>query len=206
MTRTLVTLLAVFATSSTALALDSGFGAIQVLSGASTSVEYTQNQGDLASNDTIWAFYESPCQDLPDDLEVDLHADEHGEGRYSDSGAFGGQPFPATTGIILKGTPAQCVMLHHESAGTSTDVRGGVDFDNDVLGIITSGALLDRSDDICGDGAMAYPTGVVNRGMEDDDVVQLELYPLNTAEPATVAVNFSATQPGDQIRIIKSCD
>jgi hypothetical protein len=171
--------------------------------------------GDTEDNEHIRAFHETGCEPLPYDVEVNLDPQVHDSDYiYNEDGTmpeagdpawWQNRPFPATS-VIPKDTPVVCILMHYDSDGVErADTQGGIRLDNDILGIITTTDLLERSDDACM-AAIPYPAHVADggspyRGIEDDDGVQFRHLP----QFDVVNVRLEVGNPGDQVRILKAC-
>lgn len=142
--------------------------------------------GQNTSNTEILAFDEQQCITLDELLPV--NAAEDGE-----------VPFPLVNFPIAAGSVVSCHFLHFDPSGTAS-VGGSATFDADILGVIVSDPLLDASDSVCGLPGTAYPTGTSARGAEQPgDVVFID------SATRTVRVDWTASNPGDQIRVITRC-
>lgn len=143
--------------------------------------------GQTTSNTDILAFDERQCITLEKLLPVNATQD-------------GTVPFPLVNFPIAAGTEVSCHFLHFDPE-TTASANGSVTFDADILGVIVSDPDLDASDSVCGVSGTIYPTGVGARGAEQPgDVVNIDL------GTRTVRVDWTASDPGDQIRVITRCD
>ena len=78
--------------------------------------------------------------------------------------------------------------------GPTTRLTGTVDFDSDVIGIITSTGLLAASDFLANTGVTYLNPGM--RGLENgNDTVFI-------SGPRQISIDFMASSPGDYIRVI----
>jgi hypothetical protein len=178
--------------------------------------------GDTEDNTKIRAFHETGCILLPYALEVDLdpqldapdviYNNNGSIPNSNDPGWWVGDSFPDqypghTYSTIPASTPVVCILLHMDSInGVYAEATGGVRLDNDVLGIITSTTLLEDSDGACAAPGVDYPAhrsagGYPYRGMDGEDGVQFRHFP----DHDEVNVRFKVTNPGDHVRILKSC-
>lgn len=141
---------------------------------------------DYVSDTEIRAFDEQQCITLADMLVVDSSQD-------------GPVPTPPISIPIAAGTEVSCHFLHFDPS-FSTTAAGTVTFDADILGVIVYDQTLDASDSVCGLPATSYPTGTSARGAEQpgDSVIIDPNY-------RTVHVDWAASYPGDQIRVITRC-
>ncbi len=142
--------------------------------------------GMNTSNDRILAFNEQQCVTLDRLMSVNGALD--GEVPYP----FVGFPIPA-------GTDISCHFLHFDPSGAA-NASGTVTFDSDILGVIVTDPDLDASDSVCGLPGTAYPTSVTDRGAElPGDSASIDL------GTRTVTVDLTASNPGDQLRVITRC-
>ncbi|MEM1203654.1 MAG: hypothetical protein AAGN66_10535 [Acidobacteriota bacterium] len=142
--------------------------------------------GANTSNTQIQAFDERQCITLDRLLPVDAIND-------------GTIPQPPVNFPIAAGTRVSCHFLHFDPNG-SVGLGGDITFDSDIVGVIVADPTLDASDDVCGLPGTAYPTGTPVRGAEQPgDVVSIDL------ATRTVRVNWFASDPGDQMRVITEC-
>ena len=147
----------------------------------------------LTSNTEIFLFPERQNLVLSSDLLVDITS----PGTYV---------APVTAGAISAGTTINSFFLHFDTvASTSAEISpppvSSVTFMNPILGIIVFDATLDASDPIAGLGAVAYPTGLTNRGLElgapNFDQVTL------SADLRTLTIDrLRVSTVHDQIRVI----
>ncbi len=178
--------------------------------------------GDTEDNTRIRAFHETGCIQLPYALEVDLdpqldapdviYNNNGSIPNSNDPGWWVGDSFPDqypghTYSSIPASTPVVCILLHMDSInGVYAEATGGVRLDSDVLGIITSTALLEDSDGACAAPGVDYPAhrsagGLPHRGMDGEDGVQFRHF----TDHDEVNVRLKVRNPGDQVRILKSC-
>ena len=94
-------------------------------------------------------------------------------------------------GTIAAGTTVASHYIFFDPLQTSS-VIGTVDFDSDVLGIITSTGLLAASDFLVNTG-VSYENPTL-RGLEAGDTVSFS--------GQQISLNFTASSPGDYIRVI----
>jgi hypothetical protein len=94
-------------------------------------------------------------------------------------------------GTIAAGTTVASHYIFFDPRDT-TRVIGTVDFDSDVLGIITSTGLLQASDFLVNTGVNYLNPGL--RGLEAGDVVSFS--------GQQISLDFTASNPGDYIRVI----
>ncbi len=73
------------------------------------------------------------------------------------------------------------------------NILGTVDFDSDILGIITDSQLLNASDSLANTGVTYLNPGL--RGLEPGDVATI-------SGTRRMSINFSASSPGDYVRVI----
>lgn len=103
---------------------------------------------------------------------------------------------PLQTNIGLDPIPAGTVVASHYvffDPGPSQRVIGTVDFDADILAIITATGTLQASDFLANTGVNYLNPGL--RGLEAGDVVTI-------TGPRQIRVDFTASNPGDYIRVI----
>lgn len=94
-------------------------------------------------------------------------------------------------GTIAAGTTVASHYIFFDPLNASSIV-GTVDFDSDVLGIMTSTGLLSASDFLVNTGVNYLNPGL--RGLEQGDTVSFS--------GQQISLNFSASSPGDYIRVI----
>lgn len=143
-------------------------------------------EGQLESDLTITVFAERKLLPLASDLTVDIIAD----------GTYG---TPLSPGVIPQGTIVNSYLVHADTVANGNPtvlLRGGVRFNEEILGLIITDSALDVSDDKLGYSGTIYPTGLNFRG-------------LNTAVADTVELNGSDVRfvlpvngVTDQIRIV----
>lgn len=142
--------------------------------------------GQNTSNTDILAFDEQQCITLDRTLSVNAIND-------------GEVPFPPVAFPIAAGTEVSCHFLHFDPSGTAA-AGGMATFDADILGVIVTDPDLDASDSVCGLPGTSYPTGTSARGAEQPgDVVIID------HSTRTVRVDWAASNPGDQMRVITEC-
>lgn len=141
--------------------------------------------GAYTSNTEIRAFNERQCITLTNMMTVDSR----------DPGPVTSPPISIP---IAAGTQVSCHFLHFDPTGTAS-ASGQVTFDAPILGVIVYDSSLDASDPVCGLPGTSYPTGTPSRGAEQPgDVVSI-------TSPNIVDVDWTASNPGDQIRVITEC-
>ena len=96
-------------------------------------------------------------------------------------------------GTIAAGTQVASHYIFFDPVSGS--VIGTVDFDADVLGIITSSGLLLASDGLANTGVTYLNPGL--RGLEAGDFATI-----TAGNQRQISVNFTASSPGDYIRVI----
>lgn len=119
------------------------------------------------------------------------------EGQNITLGAGGLSVNQSSTGsnLLAAGT---IVASHYVffDPGPSTRQQGYVDFDADILGVITSTSLLAASDSLLNNNVTYLsPTA---RGLESNDSVSIG----GTSEGNRLYVNWQASTPGDFVRVL----
>jgi hypothetical protein len=100
-------------------------------------------------------------------------------------------------GTISAGTDVNSYFVLFDSGGKSvTYPTVTLTFSTEILGVIFSDSLLNKSDLLLGDPGTTYPTGVGNRGQESGDSTAI------SASGLTITLNDTTSYPGDDIRII----
>lgn len=156
--------------------IDGWFGAaLKIAPPASVAVNMSQ------SNVSLQAFDERQCFPVP------------GGGILTDQG-----PIPP-------GTLVSSHMVHADpTPGNALLLTGRVHFNHDILGVISTTALLDGSDVVCGNPGTIYPTGVEpNRGFEAPP--QLDDYAVLAPRMLRVRMDVPVNSYSDQIRVITRC-
>lgn len=103
---------------------------------------------------------------------------------------------PLQTNIGLDPIPAGTEVASHYvffDPGPTQSIIGTVDFDADILAIITARGTLSASDFLANTGVNYLNPGA--RGLEAGDVVTI-------TGPRQITVDFTASTPGDYIRVI----
>jgi hypothetical protein len=116
-------------------------------------------------------------------------------------------PYPLQTdeGVIPAGRRVQCHFFHDDPQSPPTLLDGRARFDQDILGVISSSALLDASDPVCGRPGVTYPApgSEPYRGLEaaqPDDRYQI----IDAGRGIHVQANVTAFT--DQLRVVTCCD
>lgn len=111
--------------------------------------------GQLVNDTTFFVFEESSNLVLTLDLPVDIVA----RGVYS-------SPSALTPGVIPAGTTVWSYFVHADPTAAYWPFLGGIEFDEDILGVVVLDSTLDVSDNRVGLPAVAYPTLLEERGLE----------------------------------------
>jgi len=138
-------------------------------------VSLDQTESDVQ----IIAFDEQQCVTLHDDLETDQ-------------------------GIIPDGAEVSCHFFHMDSANGGPILDGKARFDADIIGVISSSALLDASDRPCGLTTVIYPAPGVEpfRGLEAFQAN--DRYQVIQAGRG-IKVQMDVPSYSDQLRVITCC-
>jgi hypothetical protein len=106
---------------------------------------------------------------------------------------------PVDEGFIAAGTSVRGHFFH-EDAVTASNLTGGAQFANPILGVISTTAGLDLSDPILGRPTVTYPTGLeADRGLEGGDSYAI------VGGGLGISVTFQTNAHSDQIRVITTC-
>jgi len=148
--------------------------------------------GAIESNTKIFGFLEREGFVLPSGLNVDITA----PGRYG----RGQQAYRSTSGTIPAGTPVDCYFLKFDPVGSQNcTIRDGeVSLSSPIIGVIVTSGSLDTTDSVIGRDDIAYPTGQNARGFENG----AEEIEISNDMMTLSIINFHATFPGEQVRII----
>ena len=178
----------------------------------STSAEIVSVSGDMldvtATLCSLGPCSSSPCSSCSvesDCIESDTHAhvfqEQIEETLTADvdvdvtvPGTYGTTLSPGT---IPAGTKINSYYISGDSCeSTSVRLSGSVVFEERIIGVIVSDALLDDSDSLLGRSGVDYPTGLYQRGLEltTDEIVVTD-YDLSTGDLRVAAVV-------DQIRVL----
>jgi hypothetical protein len=114
-------------------------------------------------------------------------------------------PLHTDQGVIPAGERVQCHFFHNDPWNPPTLLDGRARFDNDIIGVISSSALLDDSDPVCGRPGVVYPAAGTEpfRGFEafqPDDRYQI-IYGGRGIE-----IQSDVTAYTDQLRVVTCCD
>lgn len=129
-------------------------------------------------NTNLYGFDEGQNITITVDLAVDDLADGLGGGIGS--------------GIIANGTVVASHYIFFDPAGTARQ-EGFVEFDSDIVGILSSTANLAASDFLINTGVTYLNPGA--RGLESTDTVTI-------TGLRQISVNWLASTPGDYIRVL----
>jgi hypothetical protein len=115
-----------------------------------------------------------------------------------------GGGLPTDQGVIGAGTWVSSHMVHADpTAGVALLLQGRAQFDHDILGVMSTTALLDGSDALCGNPGTIYPTGSEpNRQLEAG---QADAYALFGPRTLGVRMEVPVDSYSDQIRVITRC-
>ena len=103
-------------------------------------------------------------------------------------------PLNVNGGTIAAGTTVSSYLLHFDTVGSALISRSGsVTFDNDILAVITTDALLDGSDNQLGLLGTVFYTGT-SRGLESGENP--------TIASRTVTVQWTVSSPMDEMRVV----
>jgi hypothetical protein len=132
----------------------------------------------LQSDTRIFAFNERQCFPLPAKV-------------YTDEGS------------ISAGTWVSCHLLHSDPVNPPILLSGAVRFSAPILGVISSSALLDASDGVCGWPVTTYPAPGAEafRGLEP--LQPNDQYAV--VAPTDLQVRMDVPAYSDQIRVITEC-
>jgi hypothetical protein len=143
----------------------------------------------------------------PVKLDKDLAVDIRGDGTWNLDNWDSAGPYPP----IDKGTRIRSVILHVDREGDFDSfpdgdfvyVSGSKTFSRDILGVITSDALLDASD-ILGASGRLYPTGYADRGLDLDRGAGFANDEEITISPdrRTITVRSHVANGLDEVRVI----
>ena len=158
-----------------------GGGAITALASivavGGDAVELTLNnvcEGQNENDTHIPAFDENQCITLTNDLVTDQ-------------------------GVIPAGTEVSCHIARFDPANPPITLEGGIRFDAPILGVISTSADLNASDDPCGLDTTTYCQEAF-RGLEP---TQADAY--QRAGECGLKVRMEVTEHQDQVRIITEC-
>ncbi len=143
----------------------------------------------LQSNSTIFAFTEMLELTLGKDVAVDIT-----------SPGFYNEPGDLTPGSIGAKTAVDVYFIHFDPVVGLVNLLGSITFDQDILGVIVLNESLDATDGTLGFPQTAYPTGLINRGLDFGGVYS-DFITLSE-DRRTISINWQATRKVDQIRII----
>ncbi len=99
-----------------------------------------------------------------------------------------------TAGTLAVGTIVASAYVFFDPASFSQQ-RGWVDFDSDILAIITGSANLDASDYLANTGVTYLSSGL--RGLEWNDTVSID-----AGNSMRMNVDWRANSPGDYVRVL----
>lgn len=107
--------------------------------------------------------------------------------------------------VIAADTCVTTYLLHYDPIPQST-VRGGIEFNGRILGVLLTQSSLDSSNGTLGNAATTYatapdcqaPPGNGDCALESNDSIDLQ--------PQHIAVEFHANGPGDRVRVITECE
>jgi CSLREA domain-containing protein len=161
--------------------------------------------GELSSDNTVWVFEERRDFVLPSDLVVNI-------ARNQSDGAFDTieELEPAPGFVIPAGTMINSHFVHFDPESTQSTVNVqiveglmvGHPFREPIIGLIVLDEQLDGSD-FLGPVGTQYNTGTPARGLEVDSVPGPDAIEFSGEfNSRAVKVSFSASEPGDSIRII----
>jgi hypothetical protein len=139
------------------------------------NVRLNQTESDVR----LIAFNERQCFALPFDLSTDQ-------------------------GVIPKNTKMSSHFVHGDPV-TSLLLDGRVRFDNIIIGVISTSALLDASDASCGRAGVTYPAlgAELNRGLE---AIQADDYTIiDAGRGIAVRMEIPVGSFTDQIRVLTCC-
>jgi hypothetical protein len=109
-------------------------------------------------------------------------------------------PLVTTTGTIAAGTVIDSQYVFFDPAGRGGRLIGDVQFNGDVLGIITTKDGLEDTNKLLGDAGVDYQDSN-DVGLEPRDSVTID--PSNQEE---IEWDTSASNPGDSVRVITAGD
>ncbi|MBT3201379.1 MAG: prepilin-type N-terminal cleavage/methylation domain-containing protein [Phycisphaerales bacterium] len=142
------------------------------------------------SNSEIFGFQEQEGYVLPAPLSVDI-TKPGGYGRSRGS-------YSSSSGTIAAGTPVDSYYLIYDPSSSGHVRNGTITVSTPIIGVIVQTKTLDKTDSIIGRKGITYPRNQHARGFESnaeeielsDDMLTLRI------------VNFSASFPGEHVRII----
>ncbi len=143
----------------------------------------------LESNSQIFAYTEMLGLTLDYELAVDITS----PGFYGEAGNL-------TPGSIGAKTVVDVYFMHFDPVSGLVNLLGSITFDQDILGVIVLNESLDATDGTLGFPQTAYPTGLINRGLDFGGVYS-DFITLSK-DLRTISINWQATRKVDQIRII----
>jgi hypothetical protein len=114
-------------------------------------------------------------------------------------------PLYTDQGVIAAGRRVQCHFFHDDPYTPPTLLDGRARFDEDILGVISSSALLDASDPVCGRPGVTYPAPGAEpfRGFEPFQAN--DRYQIIDAGRG-IEVQAEVTAYTDQLRVVTCCD
>lgn len=140
-------------------------------------------------NGTAFLFLESSSRVLSSDLKVNLQA----AGRY--------RKFSREGGVVPAGTRVNCYLLHCDPENAEHTVRGQVEFDREILGVISDHDRLNETNAALG-ASWTLQCQDIHRGLES--------YPEQNSDVVTISSDRKrlsatlSTRAIDQIRILVS--
>ncbi|MEQ8836809.1 MAG: hypothetical protein RID07_08395, partial [Lacipirellulaceae bacterium] len=138
-------------------------------------------------NGTAFLFLESSNRVLAEDLKVNLR----GSGRF--------RKFSRQAGVIPAGTRVHCYLLHCDPEHEEHTVGGQVEFDHEILGVITDHKRLNETNSALGAG-WTLQCKDIHRGLESSPEHNSDLVTISK-DRKRLAATFS-TRAVDQIRIL----
>ncbi|MCZ6734948.1 MAG: hypothetical protein O7C65_04065 [Planctomycetota bacterium] len=145
--------------------------------------------GALEDSSHIFAFTEMLELPLGDELAVDIT-----------SPGFYGEVRDLMPGLIGAKTVVDVYFIHFDPVVGLVNLLGSITFDQDILGVIVLSDSLNATDGTLGFPPTAYPTGLINRGLDFGGVYS-DFITLSK-DLRTISINWQATRKVDQIRII----
>ncbi len=110
-----------------------------------------------------------------------------------------GNGFSPSPGSLGPGTSADVYFVHADPVRNGPETYSGtLTFDSQILGIIDTSSLLDKSDSTLGFPGTTYPTGLSARGLEGSDSVIWMISP----NDRTVSFHFETTGAVDEFRVL----